>query len=255
MRPIPVRWRLRRLKRALHGYPTYDPPHKMEERLLSEKFAAENYDYFMSVRLERVTHFRSWLRQKFGYKVSLDEKGMRTLSLWGNKYAGLIDSDATSLSCFTYDPPWTGDNAGQNVVFDLGITLGEAILANCPNLRWQLTPTHLLPQTSRMLKRTPGMSFQRPQIGGYTNPVYRLTPLHHASTFAFQMMQYTTTLEGIKRFLSFDRFARRLMFEQLVNFYIAALKDYPDGDPAGLLREMGVDDYVKIVDEEVNYND
>jgi hypothetical protein len=259
MRPIPVRWRMRRIKRWLEAYPLYDPPHKVEERLLSEKLVVENFDYFMRVRLERVTYFRGWLRENFGYKVALDEKGMRALSLWGNKYAGLLltlraDGYPTS-SYFTYDPAWIGENAGHNVLFDLGITLGEAILVNCPKLRWQLYPSYLLPQTSRMLKRTSGMSFQRPQIGGYTNPVYTVTPLHQVYMFAFDMLANTTSVEGIKSFLQLPRFQRRLSLEQPVNLYLAATREYPEGDPAGLLREMGTKAYLKQSDDEVNYYD
>lgn len=250
---------MRRLRRALEAYPLYDPPHKVEERLLSEELAVENFHYFMGVRLDRVAYVRDWLRQKFGYKVTLDEKGIRALSVWGNKYAGLLltlraDGYPTS-SYFTYDPPWTDENVGHNVLFDLGITLGEAILANCPKLRWQLEPSHLLPQTSRMLKRTSGMSFQRPQIGGYTNPVYRITPLHQVYMFAFDMLTNTTSVEGIKSFLQQPRFQRRLSLEQSVNFYLGALKEYPEGDPAGLLREMGTEAYLKLSDDEVNYYD
>jgi len=250
---------MRRLRRALEAYPLYDPPHKVEERLLSEELAVENFHYFMGVRLDRVAYVRDWLRQKFGYKVTLDEKGIRALSVWGNKYAGLLlklraDGYPTS-SYFTYDPPWTDENVGHNVLFDLGITLGEAILANCPKLRWQLEPSHLLPQTSRMLKRTSGMSFQRPQIGGYTNPVYRITPLHQVYMFAFDMLTNTTSVEGIKSFLQQPRFQRRLCLEQSVNFYLGALKEYPEGDPAGLLREMGTEAYLKLSDDEVNYYD
>lgn len=224
---------MRRLRRALEAYPLYDPPHKVEERLLSEELAVENFHYFMGVRLDRVAYVRDCLRQKFGYKVTLDEKGIRALSVWGNKYAGLLltlraDGYPTS-SYFTYDPPWTDENVGHNVLFDLGITLGEAILANCPKLRWQLEPSHLLPQTSRMLKRTSGMSFQRPQIGGYTNPVYRITPLHQVYMFAFDMLTNTTSVEGIKSFLQQPRFQRRLSLEQSVNFYLGALKEYPEG--------------------------
>jgi hypothetical protein len=35
MLPLRVWLRKRRLKRALQGYPLYDPPHKVEEQLLS----------------------------------------------------------------------------------------------------------------------------------------------------------------------------------------------------------------------------
>lgn len=249
--------RKRSLERALRGYPLYDPPHKVEEHLLSRELAAENFDYFMRVRLARLADFRSWLRQHFGCEVTLDEKGIRALSLWGNKYAGLLlvqDPDGRpTRSFFTYDPPWIGAHAGINVLFDLGIALGEAILANCPELRWELDPlSKLLPNTGKLLKQTSGISFQRPLISGFENPAYRVTPLHQSYTFAFWMMTYTAEAEGIRRFRALSRFDRRPILQSLINFYLAALKEYPEGDPAGLRREMGTEEYLKLVDDEVN---
>lgn len=73
--------------------------------------------------------------------------------------------------------------------------------------------------------------------------------------FAFDMLTNTTSVEGIKSFLQQPRFQRRLSLEQSVNFYLGALKEYPEGDPAGLLREMGTEAYLKLSDDEVNYYD
>ncbi len=53
------------LRRALRDYPLYDPPHKIEERLLSKEEALENFDYFMRVRQQRLSYFENWLRQRF----------------------------------------------------------------------------------------------------------------------------------------------------------------------------------------------
>jgi len=43
-----------RLLRAVEGYPLYDPPHKSAEVEMPATQARENFDYFMSVRLERL---------------------------------------------------------------------------------------------------------------------------------------------------------------------------------------------------------
>jgi hypothetical protein len=125
------------LGRALHDYPPYDPPHKVEERRLPKEKAAENFDYFMRVRMQRVAQFRNWLQQHFAVRVTHDEEGVRALGRWGNDYAGWLlgraadghpqSSDTHYHAYYAYDPPWTGENAGMNVVFDMGITLGEAI--------------------------------------------------------------------------------------------------------------------------------
>jgi hypothetical protein len=82
--------RRRELERALGGYPLYDPPHKIEERLLTKEKAAENFAYFMGVRLERVAYLQGWLHRHFGVTATLDEKGVRALSRWGNDYAGFL---------------------------------------------------------------------------------------------------------------------------------------------------------------------
>jgi len=88
---LPQIWlRKRWLERALRDYPLYDPPHKVEERMLSKEKATENFEYFMGVRLQRLAYLQGWLREHFGVKVTLDQKGMRALNDWGNKYAGLL---------------------------------------------------------------------------------------------------------------------------------------------------------------------
>jgi hypothetical protein len=188
---LPQAW-LRKLwlRRALRGYPLYDPPHKIEERLLTREKASENFDYFMRVRQQRLGYFRDWLHRNFGVTMTLDEKGMRALNRWGNKYAGLLlvegpDGNPTN-TYFTYNPPWTGENAGHNVLFDMGIALGEAIIACCPKLRWDVDPiSAILPRTAKMLKREAGMSFQRPELTGFDNPVGTASPLHRPFSFAY----------------------------------------------------------------------
>ncbi|MBR8173745.1 hypothetical protein KDX27_39330 [Burkholderia cenocepacia] len=106
---LPQMWlRKQWLRRALRDYPIYDPPHKVEERLLSKEQVHENFDYFMSVRLQRLEHFRGWLHHYFGVDLSLDRPGVRRLNRWANKYAGLLlatDSDGNSMSTyFDYQP-------------------------------------------------------------------------------------------------------------------------------------------------------
>ncbi len=169
---LPQAWlRKHWLRRALREYPRYNPPHKVEERLLTKEKATENFDYFMRVRQQRLAYFRGWLYRNFLVAITLDEKGVRALNRWGNKYAGLLldqgpGGDPTD-SYFTYDPPWTGKNAGYNVIFDMGIMLGEATIASCPKLRWDVDPiSEILPRTPRQRKREAGMSYQRPELTG-----------------------------------------------------------------------------------------
>jgi hypothetical protein len=191
MIPLWVWLRKRRLERALREYPLYDPPHKVEERLLSREKAAENFDYFMRVRLQRVAYFRQWLRRHFGVVVTLDERGVRALNRWAVDYAGLLlvkDVNGNpTMSYFTYDPPWTGESAGHNVIFDMGTMLGEAIVANCPKLRWDFDPiSGLLPNEAKVLKQSPGSSCQRPMLTGFDNPAYEKYRSRAPTCFRFR---------------------------------------------------------------------
>ncbi len=234
---LPQAWlRQLYLRSALRGYPLYDPPHKVEERLLSREKAQENFDYFMRVRLDRLAYFRDWLRRYFGVPLTLDEAGMRALNRWGNKYAGLLlltDADGNRTSSyFTYAPPWTGNNSGCNVVFDMGIALGEAIIANCPKLQWDYDPiSAILPREARLLKRSPGMSFQRPMLTGFDNPAARKSPLHDVFIFAAEMHFYMRTFKGIVRYFGSQGMLRHFTRDVLLNDFNAALQDYPSGRP------------------------
>ena len=78
------------LQWALKDYPIYDPPHKVEERVLSKEQALENFDYFMRVRQQRVESFRWWLRRYFWTVTQADENGVRALDRWAVSYAGLL---------------------------------------------------------------------------------------------------------------------------------------------------------------------
>jgi hypothetical protein len=70
--------------------------------------------------------------------------------------------------------------------------------------------------------------------------------------FSVQMMRNMTTAEGISNFRQLHRSDRRLICEQPVNLFQETLKDYPEGDPVGLRRELGSEEYLKLVDEESN---
>lgn len=226
--------RLRKLwlERCWHDYPLYDPPHKREERLLPKNEAAQNFDYFMRVRRERDAYFRDWLRRYFGTMLTSDEKGMRQLNRWGNKYAGLLlplaSAGQPTYAYFTYSPPWTGENTGNNVLFDMGIALGETIIANCPNLRWDIDPiSAILPRTAKDRKREVGTSFQRPMLAGFDNPAYCPMPLHDVYSFARQMAENMTTVKGVISHYDRPREIRNLVRDELLNKFKGILRNYP----------------------------
>jgi hypothetical protein len=253
------------VERALDDYPLYDPPHKVEERRLPKEKAAENFDYFMRVRMQRVAQLRDWIQQHFAVTVTLDEEGVKVLGRWGNDYAGWLlargaeghpqSPDTHYHPYYAYDPPWTGENAGMNVVFDMGITLGEAIIASCPTLHWDFDPiSAILPKTARMLKRTPGLGFQRPMLTGFDNPAYESKPLEVTFYFALHRMNLTT-VDGIEKFHDQPRGFKRFDLEQLVRVFKDTLQNYPEGDPYKLRKQMGTQEFLRFVDAESEEED
>lgn len=207
----------------------------------------------MAVRLQRLAYFQGWLRRYFGVVLTLDEKGIRRLNRWGNKYAGLLlvvgaDGHANG-SYFRYNPPWTGENATYNVLFDMGIALGEALIANCPKLHWDVDPVSaVLPRTAKILKRYSGMSFQRPQLACSDNPGWSHPSLNVVELFAHQMMVTFTTFKGMLRHLSKPAGFRRDAREELLNGYRAHLTSHSKPDP--LRGQMSEADYLEFIDRE-----
>jgi|GEM_PF-2514583 len=248
------------LKRALRGYPLYDPPQKVEERLLTKELAAENFEYFMRVRQRRMAHFQDWLHRYFFITLTPDAKGVRALNRWGNKYAGLLlnvgPNGRPTSSYFTYEPAWIGNEIGCNVLFDMGIALGEALIANRSELHWDLAPTlAILPSTAKVLKKSAGMSFQRPEIAGFNNPAWSWPALHYVYGFSHDMVTYLTTFKGLKRFHRRSKADRRRVQGALLGMFERALSYDFNTDPNGLQRGMPLADYVKLVDLESEQGD
>ena len=105
--------RRNKARRALTGYPRYDPPFKVEERLLKRPDAIKNLEYFHSVRKERHGFFVVWLATHFGTAISNDRAGVKVLNEWAFKYVGPMLYDAFAKDeldsyCY-YTRPWTGD--------------------------------------------------------------------------------------------------------------------------------------------------
>jgi hypothetical protein len=258
---LPHMW-LRKLwlRHTLRRYPLYDPPNKVEERLLSPEKARENFDYFMQVREQRVAFFYEWLHRHFWITLTPDSDGVRALNRWGNRYAGLLlernPRGNLTHTYFTYDPAWTGDNAGCNALFDMGITLGESLIACCPKLRWDFEPTAtVLPRSAKKLQRSPGMSFQRPELTGSDNPTWTWSPLHSVFTFANQMSREITTFKGRGRFLARSKESRRRFREQLSNSFESMLSYYPAFDPHGLQQKLPKADYLDLIDVKAEQED
>jgi hypothetical protein len=200
---LPLMWlRKKKLDRLLKDYPLYDPPHKVEERLLPKEKAQENFEYLMRVRKERVAFFSRWLEENFGVKFTSDRKGAMALGGWLIRYGGLLfPTETVYRSYFSYDPPWTSDGTGCNVVFDAGVTFGESIIANCARLRWEMGPASpaFTEKDIKELKRDFGSGFQRPEITGFIDLLIAVDPLSDIEYCAAQMRK-GITYEGRKRY-------------------------------------------------------
>lgn len=260
---LPQAWlRQRYLRRALRGYPLYDPPHKVEERLLSREKAIENFDYFMQVRQQRAAFFQSWLRRHFRVAATPDEGGVRALSRWGNRYAGLLlYHEGLGVkpreSYFTYAPPWTRAFVGCNVLIDMGIAYGEIILASCPKLHWDVDPiSAVFPRMARVLKRESGMGFQRPKLAGFDDPGGDWDALRAVRDFAWQMERNAITFEGIRRLYGLHRDDRELILDELLNDFMAVRERYPAPKDANApVNRMSREEYVQLIESENEEDD
>jgi hypothetical protein len=136
------------------------------------------------------------------------------------------------------------------VLFDMGITFGEIMIARCPQLHWDVDPVSaVLPRTAKILKGSPGMSFQRPELTGFDDPASGASPLHSVNSFARQMFRNMTTFKGIKRYLRRPKRLRRFVRDELLNSFNAVLRYYPAGDPSGLRQQMPLKEYLAVIDD------
>jgi len=124
---------------ALQGYPPYEPPHRDWMHNLLQTAAEANFDHLIESRPARLKALSDFLA-KFGVKPGTDEAGLEALSKWIAEYGGFLTSDfrdeVTEEVYFGFSEPWTGRWLGLNVVFDLGIFLGEAMIARKRKIRW-----------------------------------------------------------------------------------------------------------------------
>jgi hypothetical protein len=150
--------RERQLKRALVGYPLYAPPHSGVEWTMPATQARGNFDFFVAQRRHRIDVLKRFLAP---FNVSLDftDGAKQALDRWLAAYGALLFVSETGISFLTHEPEWTGPRASLNVIFDIGIYLGEFAIAESPWLRWDMD-----------VRREPGRTrrdhrFQRPIIG------------------------------------------------------------------------------------------
>jgi len=146
-------------------------------------------------------------------------------------YGGfLLPKDPNARAYFTYKPAWIGAEAGCNVAFDLGIIFGEAIIANCPKLRWEMDPlTELQPNAARASRKMYGSGFQRPKLTGFDNPAWGKDPMYEVYTF----------LKIVERIEFRNKYQRRNAEIMLITYFDVSTREYHAGDPTKLYSGTG----------------
>lgn len=129
----------RRVLDALTGYPPYSPP--VRDPAKSFKDSVTEYEnFFLANTNGRIEALGAFLAN-FGVALSVDEGGLMAISAWCPRYADLLvdglESDAVAGAYRYFEAPWTGHLLGLNLIFDLGIYLGECILSHDAKLKWQ----------------------------------------------------------------------------------------------------------------------
>jgi hypothetical protein len=103
--------------------------------------------------------------KKFGIDAATTDQGLIAVSAWFERYGGLLlhfqPYSAVTLHAFLgYDPPWTGEHFGINVVWDLAIYVGECVMARRPSAYWDLNTG------GPSLSSRESVGFQRPHLAG-----------------------------------------------------------------------------------------
>src|SRR5215510_5772424 len=168
----PIGWyRARKINSALANYPVYAPPHLRSEIDLSLTEARENFEYFMDKRSFRSQSLIDFMN-RFKIEMTTNDSGLTSVSNWFDRYGGLLlpftpRSTVTFDSFVAYDPSWTGEHIGMNVIWDIGIYLGECVIARNPSAHWALN-TGDADQISRE-----AVGYQRPCVAGLHRPARR----------------------------------------------------------------------------------
>ena len=149
-----------RMFEALADYPVYEPPYRQgpnhpsqllnrgkEEHFKSYRdFLAhgrENFTYFMEHRDARLAALGTFL-EKFEVKMDIDDNGLNSVSAWCPQNCGALvadlRTDAVRQAFLQMSEPWEGWRCGFNVIFDIGVFLGECVIARNKRLNWEYRP-------------------------------------------------------------------------------------------------------------------
>jgi hypothetical protein len=116
----------RRIWKTLPDYPVYSPPFHDSEAVLAKREIKANYDYFLEQKARRLEYLTSYLRS-FSVDLSLSPEALPALDGWFYRYGGHLISDGGELidAMQDYEPAWTGEYHGVNIVHDISIFAGD----------------------------------------------------------------------------------------------------------------------------------
>jgi hypothetical protein len=150
----------RRLFDALADYPVYAPPYRqgpnhaigaqsVNDDASRKSFAdfltrgQENFAYFLRNQEGRISSLRAFLN-KFEVKLDTDDAGISVASAWCPVNCGALVAnlrkDSTRQEFLQMSVPWIEAQRGFNVIFDLGIFIGECVIERNRGLKWKYRP-------------------------------------------------------------------------------------------------------------------
>jgi hypothetical protein len=129
----------RRIRKTLPDYPVYSPPFHDSEAVLAKREIKANYDYFLAQKARRLEYLATYLRL-FSVHLSLSREALPALDGWFYRYGGhLVPAGGEAIDAMQdYEPAWTGDYHGVNIVHDISIFAGDYIASKNHNVRWDV---------------------------------------------------------------------------------------------------------------------
>lgn len=148
------------------GYVAFQPSVSGPWHELARRDARALFNSILAARDERVEALRGLLGAN-GVELHNSNEGVKSLEDW---FRGHVTPDPTDPA--RPDPRWLA------VAFDVGVFLGETMIARRPELRWEL-----------LTSPRGDVSYQRPVIVGFTDPAMRLDPVWRVSSLAFRVLE------------------------------------------------------------------
>ena len=103
----------------------------------------ENFEFFLNQRAARLVALQNFL-VKFSVNATLDDPGLAAVSAWLPGNCGALVANLRSPTTrgifFQLAALWAGEWRGMNVIFDLGVFLGECLIARNERLHWVYEP-------------------------------------------------------------------------------------------------------------------